>query len=167
MPTAPPSVNTSPSALPPRSGRTQIVAAPVSAGLAYAGEGALSWRQRRLYQHRATIWRFTQAVDGSGKPAAKGWSVLAVSVPCYWETGQSQHGPDGGVLAEADNLFTLDKVHMPADVDAGSGDVLYCQQGPEVGEWFEVRGGPQKRTLHAEKLTVLTSRLERPPAGVS
>lgn len=127
----------------------------------------LSASQLELYQHVVDIWREAENFDGNGKPLAKSWTKIASAVPCYCNQGKSQQGPMGDLLlAESDNLFTLDEFHMEASVDIGIGDTLKMTTGPTVGKFWTVRGDAQIKSLMANKLSVLCSRTPKKPDGV-
>lgn len=118
------------------------------------------------YPHRCTIWRKNEALDAQGRPTYT-WAAASTGVLCRFQTGESVKAPEGFVYDEQDNLFTLDLIHMPSSTSVRTGDVLKQTTGPDSGNFWEVRGDPQKRTQFADKLTVRASREPVAPDGVS
>lgn len=134
---------------------------------------ALQPRQVRLYRSQVTIWRQDEDIAGDGEPGALAWSEVATEVPCYADLGKSQHGPNGPLLVENDNLFTFDEFHFVYDVDLIVGDVVKLTMfnrattGPNIGRYWTARGDPQTKNFLANKLIILLSRTPTPPTGVS
>lgn len=135
----------------------------------------LSGPQAALYTHQMKVYRATPTLSVAGKLTGKTGAQVASLwenatsniMPCYFQPGQSFHGPQAGVLAEQENMLTTDTVHVHSDEDLQSGDVLLQTTGPDSGKYFEVRGQPQKRTLLAFKQAAPVTRLEKKPAWVT
>jgi len=127
---------------------------------------ALTARQEELYKHRCSIYRSNTPIDGTGKPGAQVWSLIASDVPCYFQTGKSQHALVGFVRGESDNIFVLDPIHMEYTMDVRSGDVIKQTTGPEAGDYWIASGNPQIRSRRANKLMVECSKSEIAPPGV-
>lgn len=121
-----------------------------------------------LYPHACNVWRGTESINATtGKIGATTWATAYTSQACYFETGSSTYTDVGGIIAERDQLFTLDAVHFPSTVTLMPGDVLKQTSGPETGQFFRIRGDTQYRTLFSAKGKIFSERLERAPSGVS
>ena len=128
-----------------------------------------TYRQQQFYVHRIDVWRSTEVINSTDDPGRvekpAGAKVLS-SVPCMWQTGQSQQGSGEGYLVdEDDNLFTLDRLRTEANIDIRVGDAIYQSAGPDAGSWFIARGNPQVRLI-LNYQQVLCSRTPKPPAWV-
>jgi hypothetical protein len=119
-----------------------------------------------LYPHRCTIYRSQENLAASGKSLPDTLLSTTANVECYFQTGESVKGPNGFVLGEQDNLFTLDILHFPDTVDVQVGDVITQTTGPETGRYWLARGDDQVRSQFAQKLRVRASRLGSPPDWV-
>ena len=147
--------------------RTQTPASRGAIGHLVPDNDLLSYRQDRLYQHVAALWRPSENRSAAtGKPAATTWTLVYVGIRCYFETGDSQKAPEGFLLVEADNIMVLDKVHMHESIEIRATDVLQQCEGPEPGRFFAVKGDANQRTRHAMKLMVRASRLPVAPDGI-
>lgn len=120
-----------------------------------------------LYPHRCTIYRKTESLSAT-TGEFEGWTGVTASsdVTCYFQTGESVKAPEGFVLDEQDNLFTLDIVHFPSGTDVRTGDILKQTTGPDSNELWEVRGDAKNRTQFASKLTIRAARVPVAPSWV-
>lgn len=119
-----------------------------------------------LYPHVCTRYRHTEAFAADGKPLAGTWASVT-AIPCYFQTGRSVFGTNSGLYAEADNSEVLDTIHFASGTDVRVGDLLKQTTGPDSGEYYVVRGNPQRRSQIARKLIVMAAKLEIAPDGVS
>lgn len=121
----------------------------------------------QLYPHRCTIYRPQENLDpDSGEALPDTLGSTTANVQCYFQTGESVKGPNGFVLGEQDNLFTLDLLHFPDTVDIQVGDVLLQTTGPETGRYWQARGDDQVRSQFAQKLRVRASRQPAKPGWI-
>jgi len=112
-----------------------------------------------LYPHRVDIWRRDEENQADGeRDTSTVPTRRATNAACYFQTGESVKGPQGFIVDESDNLFTLDIVRFPDTADLEAGDVLVQTTGPDAGHFWEVRGDPQKRAQFGQFLTVRASR---------
>lgn len=125
-----------------------------------------SVRQTKLYTHQVTVYRETRARAADKTPIPSTGSIVDTGVLCYLETGKSAQTPADYVLDENDNSLTYDTLHAYADAPVLAGDVLQVTAGPYSGKFYTVRGEPQIRTFHANKLMADCSRLTDPPKWV-
>lgn len=119
-----------------------------------------------LYPHRCSIYRPSVTIAGSGKVGSPTLGSTQTGVPCYFQTGESTKSPEGFVLGEQDNLFTLDLIHFADTADIQTGDVIKQTTGPQAGEFWESRGDEKIRSQFAQKLTIRATRKPTKPAWV-
>jgi len=121
-----------------------------------------------LYPNVVTVWRFTETKNSAGKITGRSWSTTT-GVACYLEAKPSQFELQGIVLAEGDNIFTLDIWSFPFGADLKPDDVLVCTTGAPklLGGCWKIRGDMLPNVMLADKQRFIASRLSAPPAGVS
>lgn len=108
--------------------------------------------------HRCDVWRETESLNADGTRAPVAWERIATNALCRFQTGESVKAPDGFIKTESDNMFSYDLVHFDGSADVGEGDILRQTTGPDVGEYWTVRGDSQKRAQFADKLSIRASR---------
>jgi hypothetical protein len=112
-----------------------------------------------LRNHTCDVWRETEGLNADGTRDTPTWARIADGVACRFQTGQSAKGPAGGfIVAESDQLDTLDQIHFELTADLQNGDVLVQTTGPDAGEYWTVRGDPKKQNTLIPKLSVRASR---------
>lgn len=139
---------------------------------------ALTPRQRILYRHKANLWAQTITKDGSGRVTGKAWTLQASNVSCYFIFRDSTEAPSPAGGIEADNMFSRDEVHFPADqaIDADwvIKNVTLDADGSQAavyGRYWVVSGQPRALSnqggRRAGMKIVQAVQIETPPTGVS
>lgn len=122
----------------------------------------------QLYPQRGAIWRSAELFASSGERTGETWALRITEVPVYLEAAPSQVELQGPLRAEGDNVYTLDKLHFPADVAVQTDDVVIfttAHASIQNAAW-RVRGDIQPHTWRAGKVVVLAARLQSLPEGV-
>lgn len=134
----------------------------------------LTFRQKRFYVHAVDVYRAKKlgktAYGGAQDP---GWdtTAYATGVPCYRETKPNFDDPYTIGRTDADNLFTVDKFHLPVKWDDGEPDldmggdwllVFHSTGHPEDGMCFKSMGQTQVKTFTANKQSVLAKPIVTP-----
>lgn len=120
-----------------------------------------------LYPHAFTRYRRSETRSAAGKHTGFTLASTLTGQVGLFEVGQSAKGVQGGLLAEGDNLFTLDQIHTPASQEELQvEDVLLQTTGPDAGAYWTVRGDSQNYTQIAQKRIVRAARTPKKPNWV-
>ena len=129
----------------------------------------LSWRQNRRFDLTVDIWRQSPVYDTTGALTGTSWLRIAQAARAGLNPNPSQFELQDFVLAEGDNIFTLDLWSLHVDEDVEPDDVFKCVSGhskPSGGFW-KIRGDFQALTFVADSARYVAARLQKAPDGVS
>ncbi len=139
---------------------------------------ALNTRQRACYQDLVDIYSLTQTTSPTtGLRTAKTYALIASAVRCHFVIAQSVEGPSPMGRVEADNMFSLDKIHFEHAATVDSDHILVNKslakdgsRSQNYGRYWIVRGQPQSVPTHggrrANLRIVQAVQIKRPPAGI-
>lgn len=139
----------------------------------------LTPRQKRLYKHRANIYKATTVFDGSGVPTTT-YSATPVhsNVPCHFEKNHSSNNPSAAGRVEYDITITKDTIYFPIGVEID--DTYYVKNitrdrsgasSTNTGRWWVVQGQPETtesvggRSVNNKSVTAI--QVKTPPSGLS
>lgn len=131
---------------------------------------ALRERQRRAYTDTCDLYEPSFVIDTDFGALDQHWEATPTytDVPCLFEGTPNANSPEMAGSTKQENLFTMDKFHLPIDYPITSGWLIRMQRpgSPSTGYCWVVQGNPEQHYHHAAAQIVFG--VETPlPAGVT